>query len=741
MRKRGILLLGVCIIALSGCGNKRDVVSAALNSYIEQSIMSDSNIEEDQNFQQYEKLSQEKRINNEGFYTSDEVDYSAVEDADAIHVTFAKNSYMTIQYFDDPALTNELDAENGVYLHQGDCIYAKVLEVLNPSTEAYFFDGFEVWEFDETGKKRQQLQSEEFQNDLVYQIPAEYNGGEIAIVPLGKFADRTITFRAFCVDNNGVEQDGIGSWIINGNEVDGDSISINAVETCTAKYKYDVNSYEYVNSSPKCLNNDAEAGFVEFEEYEADQNHDSFTVELRRKNNNIEFDPGKYKTDYCTIEFSYQGQVINDKISVPSRSKIGYEIKNVEKGYWVPSGNEKGELEVEKIKDVTRIVCKEEKVIVSLPQPDKGGTITYSINGKNIEGEKAEVLIGSEISMVFNCKNGWSCTKEDGITYTVSAAENQRINVGGDDVNNIFFEKEYKPEVTLRLEKSIGTYTEFTLSGVDVDQSNLKLDEEKAKDVFKQEMGTKNDLTISASNGTLLDGEAIKLEIKKETTAGTKETDIQYLPKLPNTIKVSLYIEDNSTVYKTVKITASKVKVVAFSSPKIANGYITVKTTDITANRILKVGDVIEDSRKVEVTVTPKKGYYVKDSGKTENYVDKVKYSKYVSDITNTLAKHPIKKLYNITLDGTDPCGVVSYKIDGKAVEYGSYNLKEEQKLEMKYEITDGQHVIVRETSNWMSQTWNKTKSTTKETVTVPIIASLDNEKVTRDKYIAVANK
>ena len=209
-------------------------------------------------------------------------------------------------------------------------------------------------------------------------------------------------------------------------------------------------------------------------------------------------------------------------------------------------------------------------------------------------------------------------------------------------------------------------------------------------------------------------------------------------------MKVSLYISNSSTVYKSVQLTVSKVKVVAFSSPAINNGSITVETTDLTNNRILKSIDVIESTRKVKFSISAKSGYYVKDSGKAETYSDTMKYSKYASDIATVLSKHPIKKLYSITLDATDPYGTVTYKIDGKAVEAGTYNLKEEQKLEISYEITDGKHIIAREGSNWLEDRQNDIKNITKktgETVEIPIILSLDGEKITRDKYINVKNK
>ena len=131
----------------------------------------------------------------------------------------------------------------------------------------------------------------------------------------------------------------------------------------------------------------------------------------------------------------------------------------------------------------------------------------------------------------------------------------------------------------------------------------------------------------------------------------------------------------------------------------------------------------------------------MKDSGKTDIYSDTMAYSKYVSNISSVLSKHPVKKLYSITLDAADAYGKVTFKIDGKTVDAGTYNLKEEQKLELSYEITDGSHVIAREGSNWFEDRVNDIQGVvnkTKENVTIPITSSLDGAKVTRDKYIKV---
>lgn len=741
MRKQVFLVLGVCMVALVGCSKGENPVRTFFNTRIDKSIVESMNLEADEDYVQYEEITQGNVLNDEGYFISDEVDYSVLEDSDAVHVTFARNSYITIQYFDDATMTRELNP-GGAYLHENDCIYANITEVDNPNTDAYEFSGFEVWEFDENNQKKKELDATPFADGMVYQIPEGFGGKEIAIVPLGEYIVRNILLNDFEKDNNGIERALAGTWSVNDDITTGNSASVSPVATYTVTYRYDPDVYVFVGSEPDCLYNNEADGIVNFEEVAAEQNIDSFSVELHKKSGDMEFDPDKYEVEHAEIAYFYQGVAIESPIFIPDDGKIEYEVKNVEEGYWVP-GNLKGETEVDKTSEVIEnLVCKKEKVRVTLPQPDRGGTITYTLDGKILNEDNVEVLIGSEIQMAFTCKNGWSCEVEDGTAYKVLAKEVQRINIEGKDVNNIFTEQQYKPMVSVTLDKSIGTFTEFAIKTVDGDTEGLKLEnEKKSKEVFCQEVGTRNDLVLSAANGTLLQGEALRIEIQKETTDGTKEKDIQYLQKIPGSLDVSLYLADSSTVYETVDIVVSKVEAMEVTLPSIGNGSILVQTTDLTNNRYLKNGDVIEGDRKVEIILSAKEGYYVKNSGKTEDYSDILKYSKLESAMETILREHAVKKFCLITLDTKDTYGEVTYKIDGKVVESGTYYLKEEQKLKLLYEITDGIHIIARESSGWAENLRNTTKSKTKESVEIDIMPALDGKKITRDMYIETAEK
>ena len=123
MRKRISLLIVMCILCsqgLIGCG-KEDIISSTVATYIEDKVSKASNIEADDDYKRYEELSESVNIVG-GYCVSDEIATENLDDPDAIHVTFAKNSYITIKYYDDPGLTHELNPD-GAYLHVNDSIY------------------------------------------------------------------------------------------------------------------------------------------------------------------------------------------------------------------------------------------------------------------------------------------------------------------------------------------------------------------------------------------------------------------------------------------------------------------------------------------------------------------------------------------------------------------------------------------------------------------------------------------
>ena len=74
----------ICLFLLSGCSFS-DLMSWS------------TGVKEDPDYQTWEKLSEKGKLDEEGKYTSD-----------AVHVTFAENSFLEVHYYKDPEMKDEI---------------------------------------------------------------------------------------------------------------------------------------------------------------------------------------------------------------------------------------------------------------------------------------------------------------------------------------------------------------------------------------------------------------------------------------------------------------------------------------------------------------------------------------------------------------------------------------------------------------------------------------------------------
>lgn len=739
MKKRWIIVFGISLFVLSGCNSITNNIRTTSDRLIEDAILKKANIEMDAEYIEYSERVKNGTIDENGYYAGKETDeFELYEDEEAIHVTFAKNSYINVNYYSDVELREEINKEVCL-LHANDCIYAEIQNIYNPNTDSYNFDHFEVWEFDEEGNKTNVITSE-FKDSLVFQLPMEYKAKEISIVPLGKYVDKELLLEDFFIDNNNMKQPLAGMWTVNGEETTGNTMRVSPLGSYTVSYKYDSQNYKVVNSEPEYRDNDEEVGIIEFEMYNSTEEVSEFRVELRQKSDEILFDPEKYANEHAKIIFINEN---DEEIVTPQYLKKGssitYKIMSIDEEYWTS----KKQAEIIVNDEMNSILCNlihvDRIVRVNIPQPKKGGNIIYTYKGKQYEKEGfIEARVGEEIEMVFNAKNGWSCNYEDGLVYSVIDNDSQSANVKGFSVDDVFYETENRPQVKILANKDISEAIEFKITTAD---GTISVQNTNPRDpLFDSKVSTKDDLTISLSGGGKEKGFAIKFEISKKYKGQKKAklNDIQYVVKMPSSILVPLYLENEDTIIEEVEINVSKVSVCEVSIPVIRNAYISINTTDLEIEKAIRAGDVIESDRKVKLMISPKDGYYIEDTGKTEKYIDTIKYSK--TDIDKILEKHPVKKYCTVKLDDNDSYGKVSYRIDGKLAEPGIHKLKENQKIELVYEITDNKYIITRN-SEGITGLLNKVRSKTKESVEITVSANLSGKTVTREQYIGISEK
>jgi|LSQX01.3.fsa_nt_gb hypothetical protein len=431
-----------------------------------------------------------------------------------------------------------------------------------------------------------------------------------------------------------------------------------------------------------------------------------YTLIVPQKGGEFVFDPSEYSYEHGTIIFKCFGEIATSKQYLAAGSKIAYELDTVDDVYWLADGDhvivvgdeEETRRKLNNIKFVQRV-----KVAVELDQPEYGGRIRYFAEGKEITTNTFKTTSGTEIVMQFLPWEGWINHYKNGEIYTVTEDNSQTALIGNKDVDTAFAEdSNHKPALTVILDKSVGENMKFSFSASGLDESDYDYKNDWFRNNYtiidELKIGTETGIILSMGSRAIQSGTAVKILVDKTDTNGKKTSYyrlVDDLTKLQDLILIYEADEQGTSDiwYKSVKITISVVDVLKFIAPT-ASKNATVTVRNATNLELLKTGDILEDSEKVTITITPNSGYYVSGKNvKKDIYQNTMKFSKYQSDIRTILDEHPIEMYYHITLDANDAYGVCTYKLDGEVVS-GKIRFKAGQKLSLEYKITASGYMI-----------------------------------------------
>ena len=669
--KKGMLVLAMgCVLLMTGCAGKKK---------IEECILQFSGITEDEAFRQAQELQGSGLVNEAGEYEeetytelSEELRIQEENEQKQVHVTIAENQFLDIDYFLDSARTQKLQELN-VYLNPGDRLYCSQPESRNDSN-AYVFSEFRIYEYDEEGKKGE-LYDETGGESLVLEIPKDYQGKELSVIPVGKYEKQGLTFRAFYYDRNGSEKNVSGVWSVDDVVYTENEVEIDAGKPYTVRYEYDKDTYYYVEASPAPFAAD-QPGVVEFKKTDSESN---YSVILH---------------PYLSAEFFYD----SDKKGIAS---VSVNNRVLEAGEEIPNLRAGDLLTVTTSEDY-RMFCS------SFPLGDP---------------EKVE----------------------DGYRYTMTVPDGS-----GEALEFLVA----KSELEIVLDKSVGVDTLFdiTASGLEEKNRHYSADAGKNLTIFKGSIGIEENVPVTAREGVLDAGNVLKVEIEKTDGNDERTEETKYIEALPGTAEIALYdkaeeMVNPDKIFRSVRVKISLIPAEAYRQKRIPNGTISVRLAGSPDQEPLSEGRVVEPSEKVEVSIIPREGYYV--SGKNadeEGYRETLKYAKYVSDIDQIIEEHEIKKLVQITLDTADDYGQCTYEWNGEIIsEDTAISVREEDKLVLKYQLTDENYEIMREEPEgvWDKiDKWRKdTFSGRKESVRIPITGELDGVTIKREDYIQIRKK
>ncbi len=268
-----LIILG-CIM-LCGC---------SIKSYAEQSILKNSGIEMDEDYQSYLSYDEEGLLDEDGYFDSPDWDIDSFENEQTgtIHVTFADNNFFWINYYRDAAMEQLIDPLD-FWVDPGDEIYAAEPLNYNKVSDLYCLAGYRIVTYDKEGRVLTSSLQTVSDDGLIIHIPNSFEGTEMAILPIGEYPDRDLSFSVYWVDDAGEcsELAGAGTWSVNGREFSGKSGTVPSMDSYTAEFDFDDSRYFYISASPAPLSVKLQGGgSVVFEEVKPTEGIADFSVEL-----------------------------------------------------------------------------------------------------------------------------------------------------------------------------------------------------------------------------------------------------------------------------------------------------------------------------------------------------------------------------------------------------------------------------------------------------------------------------
>ncbi|SOC16467.1 PI-PLC domain-containing protein [Pseudobutyrivibrio ruminis] len=334
MKKLIFLSLMVLCLGLTSCAKEDNKV----NDVAKKVFTGVADIEDDENYKQYKELDDAGQLSEDGMYKEasslvNEDESEEVRPAQVL-VTFAENDNLNISYYKDSGMQEQI--EGSCYLNPNEAVYANVAVSNDAKSNLYKFSEFKIFEYDETGKATE-VNWANTNNDenLVFQIPMDYTGKDISVVPVGMYEKRELLLNDYYIDEDGNSKSLAGAWTVDNEETDSNSIKISSVTSYLVSYQYDSSKYFFVKSEPEAQYQDNDDGVVIFEEGKAFSDVGKYNIELHpyitvqlKGNREWTYKVNKVSAGDEKKEQTISGLKYNDKITVESKKKIDWDYND-----------------------------------------------------------------------------------------------------------------------------------------------------------------------------------------------------------------------------------------------------------------------------------------------------------------------------------------------------------------------------------------------------------------------------
>ena len=305
-KKLTIFIFAVLMFVLCGCDTVGDYMTQAvettgLDDIVEDAISDNetlsqandklvestenvllflSGVKSDESYQKYEELRDNGELDERGLYQSEELQVlkaaAAKKPDGTVHVSFSVNELIGFTYYLDEAMTEELNTDS-CWLNPGDKIYVSEPDY-SKAPVLYRLSHFQVRSRVTEAAEWRDAAKVEAVPGLVYEIPIDFKGTDISILPMGYYEPRTLILSARDGDKELVN----GYWTVNGQEYGNTTVKVDAQKTCEVVYHYGSfkDSYYFIGSDPECFFNKESDGTVSFTETPSDKAEVTYTVQL-----------------------------------------------------------------------------------------------------------------------------------------------------------------------------------------------------------------------------------------------------------------------------------------------------------------------------------------------------------------------------------------------------------------------------------------------------------------------------
>lgn len=269
MKKFKLTFTGALLMIplLCSCGVKSPDSSFAEKARERAGIYSDAD------YVRYNELLNSSKLK-EGYYP---LPSSSSVNNGTIHVTFAQNEFISVNYYKDPE--HKISAGNSCYINPGDTIYASKPVIMNKDNSMYLFEGFRATSISPEGRRFEDIEMSD-KDGVVFTLPKDYIGTEISVEPLGKYGKRSIKLKAYILYSEGKKADASGIWTVDEARMTGDTADLDPLKSYTVKYTFDKTRYYYSSSSPEKYRASDEDGIVEFMTSTGKDSADDYSVTL-----------------------------------------------------------------------------------------------------------------------------------------------------------------------------------------------------------------------------------------------------------------------------------------------------------------------------------------------------------------------------------------------------------------------------------------------------------------------------